>query len=199
MTDTNLGFLRRYAGPGRVALLGGSSAIDRAIRKGQRGINEGKPSLWSHVAIFQGERIDGQHWLIESDFVVGKGSVRNGVQENRIDKYASEKEWPNLAILDFGLKEKDAQRIIVSALDLVARGMSYDLSGILETSWAMMRKTMGRGREKDSRFCSAFVRAVFKHGGLDLAPGVAVQHTLPELVSRTPLPHARYLLVRDGS
>jgi len=50
---------------------------------------------------------------------------------------------------------------------------------------------------KESTFCSAFVRALFQHAGLDLAPGIAVQHTLPEQVSRTPLPHTRYLLVRD--
>jgi hypothetical protein len=199
MSDSNLDFLRRYARPGRVGLMGGSSAIDRAIRKGQRGINEGKSSLWSHVVVFQGERIDGHHWLIESDFEVGKGSVRNGVQENRIDKYASEKDWPNLAVLDFGLKEKDAQRVVVAGLDLVARRTSYDLGGIIETYVAMWRKTMSRGREKESTFCSAFIRALYKHAGLDLAPDIAVQHTLPEQVSRTPLPHTRYLLVRDGS
>ena len=199
MSDTNLEFLSRHAGPGRIALLGGSSAIDRAIRKGQRGINQGKPSLWSHAALLQGERVDGHQWLIESDFDVGKGSVRSGVQENRIDKYASEKEWPNLAVLDFGLKEKDVQKIVVAGLDLVARRTSYDLGGIVQTYVAMWRKTMSRGREKESTFCSAFVRVVFKHAGLDLAPDVAVQHTLPEQVSRTPLPHTRYLLVRDGS
>jgi len=194
MSDSNLDFLRRYARPGRVGLMGGSSAIDRAIRKGQRGINEGKSSLWSHVVVFQGERIDGHHWLIESDFEVGKGSVRNGVQENRIDKYASEKDWPNLAVLDFGLDEKDAHRVVVAGLDLVARRTSYDLGGIIETYVAMWR-----GREKESTFCSAFIRALYKNAGLDLAPDIAIQHTLPEQVSRTPLPHTRYLLVRDGS
>ena len=199
MTGTNLEFLRRHAAAGRVGLMGGSSAIDRAIRKGQRGLNEGKASLWSHALIFQGERVDGEQWLIESDFDVGKGSLRNGVQENRIDKYAGEKEWPNLAVLDFGLKEKDARRVVGAGLDLVARGTSYDLGGILETTWAMMRKTMSKGREKESTFCSAFVRAIFQHAGLDLAPGVAIQHTLPEQISRTPLAHTRYLLVRDGS
>jgi hypothetical protein len=199
MSDTNLEFLSRHALAGRVGLMGGSSAIDRAVRKGQRGINDGKPSLWSHVVLFQGERLDGHPWLIESDFDVGQGSVRNGVQEHRIDKYASEKEWPNLAVLDFGLPEKKAQKLVVAGLDLVARRTSYDLGGILETYWAMMRKTMSRGRDKDSTFCSAFVRAVFQHAGLDLTPGIAVQHTLPEQVSRTPLPHTRYLLVRDGS
>jgi len=199
MSETNLAFLNRHARPGRVCLFGGSSAIDRAIRKGQRAINDGKPSLWSHVAVFQGPRVDGHQWLIESDFDVGQGSVRNGVQENRIDKYASEKEWPNLGVLDFGLKEKDTQRILMAGLDLVARRTSYDLGGILETYVAMWRKTMGRGRDKNSTFCSAFVRTVFKHVGVDLAPGIAVQHTLPEQVSRTALPHERYLLVREGS
>jgi hypothetical protein len=199
MSETNLEFLRRHARPGRVGLMGGSSAIDRAIRKGQRGLNDGKPSLWSHVLIFQGERVDGHHWLIESDFEVGKGSVRNGVQENRIDKYASEKEWPNLAVLDFGLNEKDARGIVVAGLDLVARRTSYDLGGIIETYVAMWRKSMSKGREKESTFCSAFVRTLYKRAGLDLTPDVAVQHTLPEQVSRTSLAHERYLLVRENS
>ncbi len=197
---SNLQFLERYAKPGCVGLFGGSSSIDRAIRVGQRGMDdEAKPSLWSHVAVFQGERLDGRPWLIESDFEVGRGQLRNGVQENRIEKYASEDEWPNLGVLDLGLKEKDVRRVLVAGLDLVAKRTPYDLHGILQTYWAMMRKTMDRGREKDSTFCSAFVRAVFRHAGIDLAPGVAIQHTLPEHVSRTPVPHARYLLVRDGT
>jgi hypothetical protein len=196
---SNLEFLKRHGNRGCIGLFGGSSAIDRAIRKGQRALEGSKPSLWSHVAIFQGDRVDGHSWLIESDFEVGKGSLRNGVQENRIDKYASEKEWPNLAVLDFGLKEKEALQVVTAGLDLVARRTNYDLGGILETYWAMMRKTMSQGRDKDSTYCSAFVRAVFKHVGVDLAPGVAVNHTLPEQVSRTTVPHTRYLLVRDGS
>jgi hypothetical protein len=196
---SNLEFLMRYAKPGCVGLFGGSSAIDRAIRRGQKGLDGGKSSLWSHAVVFEGERADGRQWLIESDFEVGKGQLRNGVQENRIDKYGDEKDWPNLAVLDFGLSEKDAQKVVVAGLDLVAQRTNYDLGGILETYWAMMRKSMARGREKESTFCSAFVRAVFRHAGIDLTPGVAVQHTLPEQVSRTALPHVRYLLVRDGA
>jgi hypothetical protein len=197
---SNLEFLERFAMPGCVGLFGGSSAIDRAIRIGQRELHdEAKPSLWSHALVFQGLRVDGRQWVLESDFDVGKGQLRNGVQENRIDKYESEKEWPNLAILDFGLKEKDARRIVVAGLDLVVRRTSYDLGGVLETYWAMMRKTLGKGREKSSAFCSAFVRAIFQNAGIDLAPGIAVQHTLPEHVSRTPVSHTRQLLVRDGA
>lgn len=197
---SNLDFLKKYARPGCVGLFGGSSGVDRAIRVGQRDMDdEAKPSLWSHAAVFEGERVDSQQRLLESDFEMGKGQLRNGVQENRIDKYGSEKEWPNLAVLDLGLKEKEAQRIIVAGLDLVAKRTKYDLHGILQTYWAMMRKTMDTGREKESTFCSAFVRALFQHAGVDLVPGIAVQHTLPEHVSRTPVPHTRYLLVRDGN
>ncbi len=197
---SNADFLRKHAKAGCVGLFGGSSAVDRAIRVGQKELDdEARPSLWSHVAVFEGERVDGRQWLLESDFEMGKGQLRNGVQENRIDKYGNEKEWPNLAVLDLGLKEKETQRIIVAGLDLVAKRTKYDLHGILQTYWAMMRKTMDKGREKDSTFCSAFVRAVFQHAGIDLVPGIAVQHTLPEHVSRTPLPHARHLLVRDGA
>jgi hypothetical protein len=196
---SNLEFLKRYAQPGCVGLFGGSSAIDRAIRRGQKGLDGGKSSLWSHAALFEGERADGRQWLIESDFDVGKGQLRNGVQENRIEKYGDEKDWPNLGVLDFGLSEKDSRKLVVAGLDLVARRSTYDLGGILETYCAMMRKSMSKGREKESTFCSAFVRAVFGHVGIDLTPGVAVQHTLPEQVSRTTLPHTRYLLVRDGA
>jgi hypothetical protein len=195
---SNLEFLKRTAKPGCVGLFGGSSTIDRAIRRGQKGLDGGKSSLWSHAAVFEGERADGRQWLIESDIEMGKGQLRNGVQENRIDKYGDEKDWPNLAVLDFGLSEKAAREVVVAGLDLVARRTNYDLPGILQTYWAMMRKSMSRGREKESTFCSAFVRAVFQHAGIDLTPGVAVQHTLPEQVSRTTLPHTRYLLVRDG-
>jgi len=196
---SNVEFLERYAKPGCVGLFGGTSTIDRAIRRGQKDLDTGcKPSLWSHAALFQGERMDGRQWLIESDFELGKGQVRNGVQENRIDKYANEKEWPNLAVLDFGLSEKETRKVVVAGLDLVSRRSTYDLTGIVETYWAMMRKSMSQGREKESTFCSAFVRAVFRHAGIDLTPGVAVQHTLPEQVSRTTLPHTRYLIVRDG-
>jgi hypothetical protein len=196
----NLEFLKKYARAGCVGLFGGSSGVDRAIRSGQRELDdEAKPSLWSHVAVFEGERIDGEQWLLESDIEVGKGQLRNGVQENRIAKYESEKDWPNLAVLDLGLKDKEIQRVLVAGLDLVAKRTKYDLHGILQTYWAMMRKTMDKGRDKDSTFCSAFVRAVFHHAGIDLIPGIAVQHTLPEHVSRTSVPHTRYLLVRDGT
>jgi len=195
---SNLEFLKRFARPGCVGLFGGSSAIDRAIRRGQKDLDgEAKPSLWSHAALFQGERADGRQWLIESDFEVGKGQLRNGVQENRVDKYGSEKDWPNLAVLDFGLPENQVQKVVVAGLDLVARRSNYDLGGILETYWAMMRKTMNKGREKESTFCSAFVRAIFQNAGIDLTPGIAVQLTVPEQVSRTALPLTRYLLVRD--
>lgn len=196
---SNLEFLCRYAKQGCIGLFGGSSTIDRAIRRGQRSIDrDSQSSLWSHAAVFQGERTDGRHWLLESDFDLGKGQVRNGAQENRVDKYRSEKDWPNLAILDFGLSTRRSREIVVAGLDLVSRRTAYDLGGILETYWAMVRRRLHEAdRKGDSTFCSAFVRTVFHHAGIDLAPGVAIQHTLPEHVSRTGVAHTCYRLVRD--
>lgn len=196
---SNLDFFRRHAAPGCIGLVGGSSALDRGIRYAQRRLHpEGKPSPWSHVFVFQGERIDGAAWLIESDFDVTRGRLRSGVQENRVDKYADAKGYPNLAVLDFGLKPEDVRRLLSAALDLVARRTPYALTGTLKTYWALRRKSLDRASEKDEIYCSALVRALYRHVGIDLAPGVAVHHTTPDHVARSVPPHERRVLVRDG-
>ncbi|HEX3526896.1 MAG TPA: hypothetical protein VH988_07500 [Thermoanaerobaculia bacterium] len=53
VTDlSNQEFLNRYAAPGRVGLAGGSSLIERTIRRMQRSLSEAREkSLWSqHTA-----------------------------------------------------------------------------------------------------------------------------------------------------
>src|SRR5438045_819759 len=93
---SNLEFLRKYGKPGRIGLVGGVTAIDKGIRFAQRHLDPGKKhSLWSHALVFQGERVDGEHWVLESDLEIGKGQFRNGVQENRVDKYADAVIFPN--------------------------------------------------------------------------------------------------------
>lgn len=117
---SNAEFFKRYGAPGRVGLVGGSSPLDRGIRHAQRLIDpHGKPSLWSHVFLFQGERFDGQGWLMESDFDVTQGRVRGGAQENRIEKYADEKGYPNAAVLDFGLKDVDVRKLLGAGLEFI--------------------------------------------------------------------------------
>jgi hypothetical protein len=191
---SNLEFLEKYGKPGCVGLMGGSSAIDRAIRVGQKALDPAlKRSHWSHALIFEGERVDGKRWVIESDI----DGIHNGVQENRISKYEDEKAWPNLAVLDFGLDAKQVAKVIEAGLELLALRTRYAIGGLLETYWAMMRKTLKTGRKKDSTFCSAFVRAVYHRAELDLMPAVAIQHTMPEHLWRVELPHTRTLLLRD--
>ena len=131
---SNAEFLKRYGKPGRVGMVGGVTPIDRGIRFAQRHLHpERKHSLWSHALVFQGERVDGETWVIESDLEIGKGQLRNGVQENRVDKYADERTYPNLAVLDFGLGEDDCRRLLRAALDLSARRIRYALGGTLKT------------------------------------------------------------------
>ena len=196
---SNLEFLRRYGKPGRVGLVGGTAAVDLGIRAAQRPLLSGaKQSLWSHALVFQGERVDGAPWVIESDFDLGKGQLRNGVQENRADKYADEKAFPNLAVLDFGLGGEDVRRMLAAALDLVARRTPYALAGTLKTYGAMLQKRLHEDGEKDETYCSSFVRTLYRHVGIDLVPGVAVRHTAPEHLAQTRVPHARTVLIRSG-
>lgn len=194
---SNLDFLQKYGKPGRVGLVGGVTPLDKGIRFAQRHLHpERRHSLWSHALVFQGERVDGALWVIESDLEIGKGQFRNGVQENRVEKYADAGTYPNLAVLDFGLGGQEVQKVIVAGLDLVVRRTRYALGGALKTYWALLKKRLHEEEEKDATYCSSFVRAVFRHVGVDLAPGVAVRHTMPEHIALTPVPHTRHLLVR---
>lgn len=196
---SNLDFLARYGRPGRVGLVGGTAAVDLGIRVAQRPLLEGRAqSLWSHAFVFQGDRVDGRPWLVESDFEIGKGQLRNGVQENRVDKYGDEKQYPNLAVLDFGLGGEEVRRMLSAALDLVARRTPYALTGTLKTYWAMLQKKLHEGDEKDETYCSSFVRTLYRLVGIDLVPGVAVRHTAPEHLAQTPVAHARHVLVRSN-
>lgn len=196
---SNLDFFRRHGKAGAIGLVGGSSALDRGIRFAQRHLFPDKAaSLWSHVFVFQGERADGREWLIESDFDVTKGRLRSGAQENRLEKYGDPKEYPNAAVLDFGLKDADVRRLLGAGLDFVSQRTPYALTGCLKTYWALLSKSLDRDKTRDEIFCSALVRTLYKHVGLDLAPGIAVRHTTPEHVARAVPPHERHVLLRSS-
>lgn len=195
----NVEFLAKYARPGAIGLVGGALPIDRAIRYVQKGLTgTGEPSRWSHALVFEGKRVDGQTWVIESDLDVRKGFARFGVQENRIDKYESAKHYPNVAVLDFGLTPKEAQTVLTLALDFVSQGTRYAIGGIFKTYAAILRKQFWKQKEKDSTFCSSFVRTLYHAVQRDLSPGVAIRHTTIEHLSQTELPHKRYELVREA-
>jgi len=196
---SNEAFFRQHATIGRVGLVGGTSGIDKGIRFAQRHLLPGRRhSSWSHVFVFEGERVDGRSWILESDIDIRFGrQLRVGVQENRIEKYGDEKAFPNVAVLDFGLGEEEARRLVGAGLEFISRGTRYSVGGVFKTYWAILSRQLHKEQEKDSTFCSSFVRTLFRVVGIDLAPGIAVRHTAPEHVAQSKVPHERHELIRD--
>jgi hypothetical protein len=195
-------FLERYARPGRIGLSGGVTLIDKAICRAERHVHAKKKwGAWSHAFLFQGERHDGHHWVIESDLQFHRRHISLGVQENRISKYFDEKLYATLAVLDFGLTELQTGCLLREGLELVASRARYSLRELLGTLIALGHPEL-RGRDnvlarERSMYCSAFVQHLFRKMGLDLAPGVVGKNTTPEDIAQTSVPHVTYLLTRE--
>lgn len=198
---SNRQFVEQYAKPGCVGLVGGTTLIEKIIRRAERHLDDGKQwSLWSHALIFEGRRVDGHQWVLESDLDIHKKHIRLGVQENRADKYFDAEMFPTLAVLDFGLTEPQTNGVLSSGLSLAATRTRYSLRELvgaavaLHNPWIRGRKNLLARRR--SMYCSAFVQFVFQRAGIELVPGVHPSHSSPEDISRTPLPHTTYLLRR---
>ena len=200
---SNREFLELYARAGRVGLSGGDTLVDRAICRAERHLDAQEHwGAWSHAFLFEGERADGHHWIIESDLQFHRKHIQLGVQENRITKYFDENYYTTLAVLDFGLTEAQVALLLREGLELVATRARYSLRELVGTLLALRRPEL-RGREnllsrERSLFCSAFVQHLFRKANLDLAPGVDDKHTTPEDISRTPVPHVTYRLEREA-
>ncbi|MEO8670960.1 MAG: hypothetical protein ABI411_06570 [Tahibacter sp.] len=201
---SNLEFLDRHAQPGRIGLAGGTAFIDRSIRKMQRSLQPDiGASLWSHAFICSGRRIDGQHWLLESDLEFHRKQIRLGVQENRASKYADAHEYPNLAILDFSLNAEQTRLVLTEGLDLLAGLARYSLREIVGTLFALQRPAL-RAREnllarEGSLYCSALVQHCYARAGVEFAPGISVKNTTPQDIAATPVAHDAYVLVRENA
>jgi hypothetical protein len=201
---TNEEFFERHAHAGRIGLVGGTSLIDRLINRGQRHQIDGQTwSTWSHVFLFQGRRADGHHWVIESDLAIQRKHIRLGVQENRASKYFDAEKYSALAVLDVGLTAQQEQQVFRRALELVAGGARYSVREIFGTLWAL-RNPEARAREnrlarEQAFYCSAFVRHLFSHAGLELANGIAVKNTTPEDIAQTGLARTKWMLVRPAT
>ena len=198
---TNSAFLLRHAGRARIGLAGGTSLVDRSIRRAQRPISShAQGSAWSHAFLIGERRCDGHWWLLESDLDVAHKRVRLGAQENRIDKYFDEREWPNLAVLDFGLDDAVATRVLAAALDLLASATRYSLREVFGTLLSLARPTL-REREnllarENALYCSAFVQHCYASAGVELVHGVSGKNTTPHDIARTGLPHRAHHLLR---
>jgi len=199
---SNRDFLESQARPGRVGLVGGTTLIEKVIRRAERHLDQSEHwSLWSHALLFQGKRVDGHHWVIESDLQMHRKHIQLGVQENRISKYYDEETFPNLAVLDFGLTDAQIAAVLGEGLRMVAQHAVYSLRELVGTAVALrhqrFRSQRNRLARRKSMYCSGFVQHVFTRAGIDLVPGVHASHGTPEDISRTPVPHATYLLQRQ--
>jgi hypothetical protein len=198
---SNQEFLERHAQPGRIGLCGGVTLIDKAICRAQRHLDQDKAwGSWSHAFLFQGRRVDGHHWVIESDLQVHRKHIQFGVQENRISKYFDEKLYTTLAVLDFSLTADQIESLLREAIDVTADRARYsfrELAGtLLALRYPRLRARQNLLSRKSSMYCSAFVQLIFRKIGLDLAPGVDFKNTTPEHIARTTLPHVTYWLQR---
>lgn len=199
---SNREFIERYAASGRIGLCGGITHVDLAIRHAQRHQHpQHRWSNWSHVFLFEGKRIDGQHWVLESDLQILRKNIQLGAQENRADKYFDEKMFPALAILDLGLTETKTAALLCEGLEFVARREKYSIRELIGTLIALkkpdLRAQENRLAREHSVYCSAYVQRIFQGIGIDLVPGVTHKHSTPEDVFRTPVPHVKYLLLRE--
>jgi hypothetical protein len=199
---SNREFLELHAHPGRIGLSGGITWVDKAICRAERHLDEREQwGAWSHAFLFEGRRLDGHHWVIESDLQVHRKHIQLGVQENRISKYFDEEVYTNLAVLDLGLTEEQIACLLREGLELVASRARYSLRELFGTFIALKRPEL-RGRQnllarESSMYCSALVQLLFRKSGIDLAPGVDLKNTTPEDIARTELPHVTYLLQRQ--
>jgi hypothetical protein len=199
---SNSEFLARHARPGRIGLSGGITFVDKTICRAQRHLDErAQWSAWSHAFLFEGQRADGQHWVIESDLQVHRKHIQLGVQENRVSKYHNEAFYTCLAVLDFALTEAQVECLLREGLELVANRARYSLRELFGTLIALHRPNMpcqpNLLARKSAMYCSALVQHLFRKAGLDLAPGVDLKNTTPEHIARTALPHMTYLLQRQ--
>ena len=198
---SNEAFFLKYAAPGRVGLTGGATLVDRAIRRAERHVCDGKWSSWSHAFIFGEKRSDGHIWVIESDLQAARKHVRLGVQENRLSKYFDEDNYGMAAILDFGLSPKKTTALITEGLEMVSNATRYSVRELFGTLLALrahkLRSEENRLSRDKSFYCSALVQHLFSSIALDLTPGVHAKYTTPEDIFQTAIPHTRYVLHRD--
>lgn len=199
---TNADFLSRYAAPGRVGLCGGSDTVTMAIRRAQGFVTEdGHRSPWSHAFLFTGERLDGHHWVIESDLDLRSRHLRLGAQENRLERYFDDEAYPNLAVLDFGLDTDLTRRVLCQALDLVAGASHYSLKEILGTLFALPSSSMRKRRNllasEGALYCSAMVQHCFEAIDLRFRPHIDGKNLTPHDIARAEAPHTAWQLMRE--
>jgi hypothetical protein len=199
---SNAEFFARHAAPGRIGLCGGSDIINRSIRELQFALTaDGARSPWSHAFLCSGRRVDGRHWVLESDLDLRHKQIRLGAQENRIDRYHDDAAFPNVAILDFGLDEACTQKVLASGLDLLAGLSTYSLRELVGTLLAMQHAGLRRRRNllevEGALYCSALVQHCYASAGIEFAAGVDRKNVTPHDIGACGSARTVWKIVRE--
>ena len=199
MNQNLLSFFTSNYGRGRVALIGSSDSIGKAIRVSQSKLTpDDKSSLWSHAFIIGEMRPDrrdsGQRhrspYLFESDLHVDPphAQLRNGAQENWIGKWCQD-DIEHAAILDFALSDPTQDVVLSTALQLCDEQMEYALLELLGTWLAIITDRVWAPNpinDPHKMYCSAFVRYSYQQAGQDfLGDDIALSNTAPEHIAQS--------------
>jgi len=201
-SSTNAAFLLKHAAPGRIGLVCGSDATSKLIRKAQAPLTADRHrSQWSHAFVFSEQRIDGHWWVVESDLDFRYRQIRVGVQENRIERYFDAAQFPNVAVLDFGLDAGQVKQVQSAALDLLSGLPCYSISELAGTMLAMYSRRLRRRKnllEKDGAlFCSALVQHCYAAAGIEFIADVPGKNIAPHDLMTSEVPHRSHTLIRD--
>ncbi|MFH1010575.1 MAG: hypothetical protein V1784_05010 [bacterium] len=183
-----LQFWQTHAQPGRVGLIGIRFFLARLVEKGQARLTADRSaSKWAHAFIFQQSR-DGIPWIYESDMgFMQYGLFRwaPGAQENSILKWSGPRIL-RACVLDAGLNERQVEKALEHARELIRHGTKYRLRELLGTWIAMRRGHLEREsflHAGTALHCGAFVRACLLAADVDpFGPNIAVSNTAPELL-----------------
>ena len=163
---SNSDFLHRYAKPGCIGLSGGITLIDKAICRAQRHLDVSeKWGLWSHAFLFQGTRLDGHHWVIESDLQIHRKHIQFGVQENRISKYFDECLFTGRSLLGPGPEGAVAAEFELDVSE--SRFPPADLEESLGQQTFLLRRATETQLRDPSPLCRpgrGFPPALFRYG-----------------------------------
>lgn len=196
---------------GAMVLVGTNDLVGRAIRAGQRELTaDGEPSRWSHSFLFGDRRLTltpgGRQarpaaYIFESDLQVDleHARVRNGAQENWLGKWCL-KTVEHCAVIDLGLSEEQADRVLATALHLVDRQMQYPVQDLVGTWLAIIRSKLWQSNPLKSRnamYCSAYARHCYRAADADfVSRRVSLSNTAPEHLARAAEKRGRLKIIR---
>jgi hypothetical protein len=198
-----------HGGRAAIGLTGAYGMIGMGIRHAQRHIRfDRQPSYWSHTFLFYdpisadlavNRSPTRSPWIWESTLepagVFSHYSDRNGVGPRRLADYDYARFdlfrpqcIPNVAVVAFGLKQEEADKVIDRADDPDVDRLRYDLVGLIGTWYAYITSQAEKPNplaNGQAIYCSAYVQLAYEAAEIDLALGAHQRNTSPEHIWQT--------------